>query len=362
MRTAHRRLVVALVLGVLALAGCDGSSDSSAPAPGTAAATTDTASDTASAPAPDRSTGATPSPPPVPVRRDRLVPQPADARDDRPDLYADGCQVAPDSDQPTGCAYGASAEDATATIAVIGDSKSGQWSTALQRLAETRGWRVLIYTKSGCAAVAVPMSMSGEEYTSCTRYDRTVSPELVSEPVDLLLTSNTSDSAHVTDLAPGEDANKASLDAFVEGEKKAWRTWIEAGNRVAVISDIPRPTSEGRFFDVPRCVAKHRDYLEQCSFDRSDGEALSGRTGQVRGIEEMGAVDVTPALLGEEVPGAADAPLAWIDPLEVICPGETCLPTDGRVLVYREGSHLTDTYVSSLTDRIGAVMTALGLP
>ncbi|MFB9313240.1 SGNH hydrolase domain-containing protein [Nocardioides plantarum] len=354
MRATSRRLVVALALGALVLAGCGGGASDAGPSDPSYAAS--------DRPTTDRPTSAAPSAPAKPVRRDRLLPPLAHVRSDRPDLYADGCQVAPESDEPTGCAYGASAQDATATIAVIGDSKSAQWSTALQRLAETRGWRVLIYTKSGCAAVAVPMSMDGEEYASCTRFDRTVSAELVANPVDLLLTSNTSDTALVTDLAPGQDAREASLDAFVAGEKKAWTTWIEAGNRVAVISDIPRPTRSGSIFDVPRCVEKHRDYLERCSFDRAAGEALSGRTGQVRGVEEMGAVDVSPALLGEDVPGATDAPLAWVDPLGILCPQGTCPPADGRILIYREGSHLTDTYVASLTDRIGAVMTALGLP
>jgi hypothetical protein len=353
--TVFARLVAALILGVVVLVGCSpGADDDSEPD----APDTRTPGSAATPRATDTPSSAAPSPRPAPVRRDRLVPQPAAARGDRPDLYADGCQVGEFDDELTGCAYGASAADATATIAVVGDSKSGQWSTALQQLAEARGWRILIYTKSACAAVAVPVVLRGEEYVSCEPYNRRVSAELVAHPVDLVLTSNYSDDA----LVAGAPDDAASLDAFVEGEKKSWSTWIEAGNRVAVISDIPRPISGGKTFDLPTCVAKHRDYLEACSFDRAEGETLSGRPGQVRGVEEMDAVDVSPALDGGDVPGAGDAPLAWIDPLPLLCPGGTCLPTDGRILIYRDGSHLTRTYVASFTDRIGAVMTTLGLP
>lgn len=352
---ASHRWVGAVLLCVLVLVGCGGGEPDG---PGTPAGSSGVPTGTSDAP-----TTASPSAPPEPVRRDRIRPQPADARNDRPELYADGCQVKPDDDALTGCSYGASAEDATATIAVVGDSKAGQWSSALQRLAETRGWRVLIYTKSGCAVVAVPMSMSGEEYESCTRYGRSVIDALVADPADLVFVSNSSDTAYVADrLTPGDDPNEVALDAFVEGEKEAWSAWIEAGSQVAVIGDQPRPISGGYDFDLPTCVERYRDYLERCSFDRAEGLARSGHAGQLRAVEEMGAVDLTPALLGDEVPDASDAPLAWIDSVAASCPDETCLPTDGDVLVYREGSHLTDTYVLSLTDRIGAVMTALGMP
>lgn len=35
--------------------------------------------------------------------------------------------------------------------------------------------------------------------------------------------------------------------------------------------------------------------------------------------------------------------------LDQICPTATCLPVIGGVLVYRQGSHLTATYVASTT-------------
>lgn len=295
------------------------------------------------------------------VALDQLRPQPDDARADRPDLYADECQVGPDDFEPTSCAYGVPASEARATIAVVGDSKAGQWATALQDLAQERRWRILILTKSACAANAARMSRDGGEYVSCTRYNRRVDKILRSEPVDLILTSSSSDVAFArTKSAKG--ALQAGKDLFVRGERVAWDGWIEAGNRVAVISDIPRPNRSGGTFDMPSCVEKYADDIEACTFDRESGEAMSAREGQLRGIEESKGLDVSAALADEEVPGAADAPLVWIDPVPLFCTDDACPPNDGKVLVYREGSHLTATYVSSLAARIGSVMTSLGLP
>lgn len=36
--------------------------------------------------------------------------------------------------------------------------------------------------------------------------------------------------------------------------------------------------------------------------------------------------------------------------VDYICPDDECVPVIGHVLVYRQTSHLTDTYVRTLTD------------
>ena len=39
---------------------------------------------------------------------------------------------------------------------------------------------------------------------------------------------------------------------------------------------------------------------------------------------------------------------------DLVCPGDRCWPVIGNVLVYRSGSHITATYVASLTDMLEA--------
>ena len=84
--------------------------------------------------------------------------------------------------------------------------------------------------------------------------------------------------------------------------------------------------------DVPECVSQALDRLQDCAFLR--GKALEGPRINV--------------LATEEVEGAS-----LIDPTPMVCPGETCPAVIGDVLVYRNGAHLTRTYVNTLTPWLG---------
>jgi hypothetical protein len=51
-----------------------------------------------------------------------------------------------------------------------------------------------------------------------------------------------------------------------------------------------------------------------------------------------------------------------VDINDAICPTERCAAVIGNVLIYRQGSHLTATYVATLTPRLASAFTAAGLP
>ena len=284
-----------------------------------------------------------------------VVPARSAALEDKPDLYADGCQVSQTSSTPTGCVYGVAASRARATIAVVGDSKVGQWTPALQRLATQRRLRILVYTKSACSAVDATVTLEGRPYTSCRTYVRRVSAELARRPVDLILT----DSSATTALPDG--GGTQSRAAMVKGLQRLWSTWIASGNRVAVISDNPQPTRDDRMIREPSCIAKNPTRLSACSFERTVGIQHSGRAAQVEAVRAAKALDVTPAMRGRTVAGARTAPLLWIDPVPWLCPSSTCPAVIGNVGIYRDGSHVTRTYIHSLAPRIGDALRAAGL-
>lgn len=284
-----------------------------------------------------------------------VIPSRSKALADKPDLYADGCQVSQTSSTPTGCAYGVSASRARATIAVVGDSKVGQWTPALQALASQRGLRILVYTKSGCSAVDATVTIRDQPYTSCRSYVRRVSAELERRPVDLILT----DSSASTALDPS--TGRESRSAMVEGLQRLWTRWIRSGNRVAVISDNPLPIRNGRKIGEPGCVARNASRLSACSFDRAAGTSHSGRGPQVAAVRAARAVDLTAAMRGRTVSGARTADLLWIDPVPWLCPSATCPAVIGNVGIYRDGSHVTRTYIRSLAPRIADALRAAGL-
>ena len=91
-------------------------------------------------------------------------------------------------------------------------------------------------------------------------------------------------------------------------------------------------------------MAENRDDLERCRISFNPGSG-------------------TPALLG----AVAQVPTAtFVTMNDWVCPGrEECPPVVGDVLIYRQGSHITETYASSLADvladRLEAAFGELGI-
>jgi hypothetical protein len=113
-----------------------------------------------------------------------------------------------------------------------------------------------------------------------------------------------------------------------------WRTITDAGIPLAVLLDNPEPRTEG----VYECVAKHEKDLSACAFDKSDAERRSGAAAQLKAAAEVPAVKV-------------------IDMSDVICPdADRCAPVIGNVLVYRQGTHLTRTFVDSAEPQLAAAL------
>ena len=83
---------------------------------------------------------------------------------------------------------------------------------------------------------------------------------------------------------------------------------------------------------VPDCVAANLKDLGACTFARDVG------------VEDSAAPVQLEAL--------TDSPARAVDVRESICPEELCPPVIGDVLIYRQGSHLTATYATGITDRL----------
>ena len=58
---------------------------------------------------------------------------------------------------------------------------------------------------------------------------------------------------------------------------------------------------------------------------------------------------------------AREAGLPFVDLTEFICPSADCPPVIGNVLVYRQGSHLTKTYVETMAPRLEAALVKAGV-
>lgn len=254
------------------------------------------------------------------------TPREAETKEHRPRMYADGCHLdLPETESPP-CVYGN--PDSETTVVLFGDSHAMQWFPALADLAEKRDWRLLGFSKSACPPAEIRVYSTGlrREYRECEEWrGRTLDRILKKENPDLVVTSmlNRYRAREDGRGLPREESNEA----VVEGYASTLRKLRSTGAPVAVIEDVPRPNK-----DVPQCVSRSLERLQRCAFPRD--EALSPPRVNVEAASKVRGATL-------------------IDPGPVVCPGETCPAVIGDVLVYRNGAHLTRTYVRTLTPWLG---------
>lgn len=271
------------------------------------------------------------SAPPVP-HVGRVVPEPALAEDDYPVLYDDGCQIPAHSrDFRTDCLYGD--PDGSITVALIGDSKAAQWLSPLDRIARAEGWRVQVFTRSACG---VNPAHRDHSTPLCAEWIDAVIDHLTSPDgrADIVITSmGTSD----PDLGVTVDP------AYVEGHRGLWDDLAAVDTRVVALLDNPYP--DRSFLPAGStttygCVAAHRDDWSECTVPVTEG--AGGREAMRMAAESM--PDVVAVDLGE-----------------LVCPESLCYPVIGDVLVFRQGSHLSDTYARSLQNELWRRLVQAGL-
>jgi hypothetical protein len=256
----------------------------------------------------------------------RPTPREAEAKHNRPRMYADGCHLElPDTKSPE-CVYGNPSSETT--VVLIGDSHAMTWFPALNILAKEHNWRLVGFSKSACppAEVTINNASLRREYRECDEWrERTLERIVQEENPSLVVTSS------LTTYRVREDGKRldrdASNEALVEGYVSTLRKLRSTGAPVAVIEDVPHPNK-----DVPECVSRSLRNLEKCATPKR--KAFNYPPANVRAAHEVEGVHL-------------------IDPTPVLCLEKTCPAVIGDVLVYRNGAHLTPTYVRTLTPWLG---------
>lgn len=246
-----------------------------------------------------------------------VQPHPAAAPEDVPSYYDDDCQVQPGVDQvDPSCVYGVPEGDTT--VAMLGDSKMGQWFPAVTAIAADEDWRVELYLKSACA-----FSLEGED-DDCVRFGHNVIQHFEDEGApDIALVSQ--GNTDTPELRSGMEQAIEDLQAL--------------GTTVVVLSDSPRPDGS----EVYSCVEEHPDDYLECAFPADDKARKGiGTAGLAHTADKTGA--------------------SYVDLNEWICPpGDICPPVISDTLVYRQGSHVTASYIRTLTPMLYRSLADRGL-
>lgn len=259
---------------------------------------------------------------------DQITPDPLRATADVPGLYASGCQIREGEDSSEPCDFGD--PDGDVVVAVVGDSKVAQWMPALETIGAERGWLVRTYTKQSCAFADVLQSTGdGEPYTTCQSWGQDVLDRLTgTERPTVVLTSAVRSEAQASDGSGPESA-----EALTEGYVSYWEQLQLAGVSVVALSDTPSP----QIGPVYECVDEHRDDSTACSWPYETSPSTRVLQDAVAQVDDALFVDLGP----------------WV------CPGGTCVGVYRNVLTYRQGSHITATFATVLTEPLEAYLAPL---
>ena len=235
---------------------------------------------------------------------------------DRPAIYGQGCvqssSDAPGAGEVTVCDvddYGG-----RKTVVLTGGSHAVQWYPAVRRIAEDQGWHLLVIEKNGCRLT------TNSRHPACVIWNESAVDVIASYSPDLVLTVGSVTSAR-------EDVQ----DRIVPDTVAVWQQLAERGIPVVGIRDTPRPP-----FAVPACLQESGGDVEQCSVPRAGVFA-----------DDLFAE-------AENLPASFEL----VDLSDAICGPEACAPVVGNVVVYRDASHLTASYVRTLTPMLEAAMRA----
>ena len=270
---------------------------------------------------------ATPSPTPRTYVRlpSDVRPTLAKARTDEERLRQDGCLAFEGATRPRDCVYGD--ERSAFTVALVGDSHAAQWFPALERVAKTRGWRILTFVKVACPFVDMRVRNISlkREYGECAAYNDATIARLREARPDITIVSMSRFAIHPV----------LERDTTVAAQAAALARMLERiPGRVAVLVDTP---DGGR--DIPACLSRHVADVRACAIARKVAFARN------LGAIERAATQATGATL--------------IDLTARVCRAEPCPVVVDGMIVFRDLRHLTATFSRSLAPDLDHQLTAI---
>jgi len=272
---------------------------------------------------------------PRPQRRaDAVRPNPIRAGADRSRMYYDGCLVGIDGTNSNRCLYGD--PQGERTLILFGDSHALQYAPALEELAETRHWRLIVLTKAECTPgeVQIRSMVADREYSQCDAW-REESLERIEMGASSTVVVMSGDTVYTPYGSDGEElSGDAAAGEMEAGYVATLKRIHRAGLRTVVIKDTPVSTS-----DVPGCVSERLQHLDSCAFPYVHDKAREFDARAAEAAPDAHLIDVTPE----------------------ICPADLCRAVIGNALVYRDKSHLTATYARTLAPSIERGLKEAGL-
>jgi hypothetical protein len=247
-----------------------------------------------------------------------VVPAPLIATSDNWTKSAPGCQ----EDLGTfhgvvTCTFG-STNPSAPRVALVGDSHAGHWEPAVAAIAKERGWKLTTLVRSSCPLTTVYPTTASSYDNACIKWNRAALRLLSSGKFDMVIVSSEAATVYTSVNGLSSTASGAL------GMATAWKAIEASGARVIAIRDNPDPEAAG-LPDITSCVAR-QSAASDCAFGRQDG-----------------------LVPDPQVSAARQAGASIVDLTDYFCNAKTCPAVIGGVLVYQDRTHLTATFVRTLS-------------
>lgn len=246
----------------------------------------------------------------LPVPEAEPIPELTELHRRLPEYSLRGCQQTggdePGTDEVTVCDDPNAPANPTARVVLAAGSHAGHWEDAIRSIGQAYGWEVLVAIKSGC----VLQDKNRDNPTQCQLWNDNFIDWVGENNVDLVVTSGT---------------RVLSRESIEEGAPTRWEQITDHGADLLLLRGTPRPRDNGA-----KCVQEERP-AEECGITAGD-VALPNPLSQMALPAGAETIDLNPQIC----PTLDEGEEAW-------CPAEV-----GNIYVWRDGSHLSREYVTSL--------------
>ncbi len=244
-------------------------------------------------------------------------------RNDVPSFYATGCTADLIDASPKLCTFGETSNPVS-TVVLFGDSHAAQWFPALKEIAESRHWKLITIVKSACSPMNVRILRNVGAIEACEQWRKLAiaAIEDIRPNMVVMSTSSLYRQRDGSKLIDASDWEKGSRDTFLAVARH--------GIAVRLIRDTPHAD-----YDVPSCLAQLAWNGRATCPPLLRGSALS------------------PDIYQAELRASANIEnVKVIDMSDAICGVDSCDTQQGDVVKYRDGDHLTSSYIESLSDAL----------
>lgn len=242
-------------------------------------------------------------------------------KDDKPAIETDECRSSTNEAQFKTCVRGVA--DGSVRVALIGDSHARQYYAGIEKIALANDWQLTVISKSACPLLDPALWPSKVSYKSCKPWNIEFEKYLAkTKPFDLVINSS---SSLVTQNRPD----------YSVAYKSVIEKIVATGAQVVVIADNPKPLDANRSNGSP---LNYKSCLETATAETISKCAVTRKAA-------LEPADGLPAA----VAGMPGVSISYL--VDLYC-SEICLPVIDGILVYRDHSHITNTFAEWLAPYI----------